>query len=174
MIINEYGQCTRTEDEILSMLLENPNLERAYALIKTKLEVDSYNDCIKSHYLETPFAREHPILETDLDTFHSENQSKWFMPIQYQQLDIAEWLLSQCTTDEEFTRIGEELLLYADKNLLPVLQYLKYLIDTFRENDLVWGVGRGSCTSSYVLYKIGVHKIDSLKYDLDINEFLKE
>jgi DNA polymerase III alpha subunit len=42
-----------------------------------------------------------------------------------------------------------------------------------RENDIVWGVGRGSSVASYTLYLIGVHKIDSIKYELDINEFLK-
>jgi DNA polymerase III alpha subunit len=53
------------------------------------------------------------------------------------------------------------------------LFYLKYLVDTLRENKILWGVGRGSSVASYVLYLIGVHKIDSLKYNLDIAEFLK-
>jgi len=42
-----------------------------------------------------------------------------------------------------------------------------------RKNNLVWGVGRGSSVSSYLLYLIGVHKVDSYKYRLDIKEFLK-
>jgi DNA polymerase III alpha subunit len=41
------------------------------------------------------------------------------------------------------------------------------------QNNVVWGVGRGSSVASYVLYLLGVHKIDSLKYNLDIHEFLK-
>ena len=48
-----------------------------------------------------------------------------------------------------------------------------YLVDTFSENDVVWGVGRGSSVASYCLYLIGLHKIDSIKYELDIKEFLK-
>jgi DNA polymerase III alpha subunit len=63
--------------------------------------------------------------------------------------------------------------LFQARNLLTLLQYLKYLVDTLRTNKIVWGVGRGSSVSSYVLYKIGVHKIDSLYYDLDPAEFLK-
>jgi DNA polymerase III alpha subunit len=47
------------------------------------------------------------------------------------------------------------------------------MIDVFNKNNIVHGVGRGSSTSSYVLYLLGVHFIDSIKYDLDINEFLK-
>jgi DNA polymerase-3 subunit alpha len=70
-------------------------------------------------------------------------------------------------------RCGAELLRYVELDLLPLLQYLKYLVDTLRLNNIVWGVGRGSSVSSYVLYKIGVHKIDSLYYGLDYKEFLK-
>jgi DNA polymerase III alpha subunit len=42
-----------------------------------------------------------------------------------------------------------------------------------RKNSLVWGVGRGSSVASYVLFLIGIHKIDSIKYNLNIEEFLK-
>jgi DNA polymerase III alpha subunit len=41
------------------------------------------------------------------------------------------------------------------------------------EHKLIWGVGRGSSVASYVLYKLGVHRIDSLYYDLDPAEFLR-
>jgi DNA polymerase III alpha subunit len=57
--------------------------------------------------------------------------------------------------------------------MIGLLKYIKYLVDTMREHKIVWGVGRGSSVASYALYLIGVHKIDSVKYGLDINEFLK-
>jgi DNA polymerase III alpha subunit len=60
-----------------------------------------------------------------------------------------------------------------DRNLFQLLQYLKYLVDTMRKHNIVWGVGRGSSVASYVLYLIGVHKINSMYYDLDIEEFLR-
>jgi DNA polymerase III alpha subunit len=50
---------------------------------------------------------------------------------------------------------------------------LKYIVDTLRDNKIIWGVGRGSSVSSYVLYLLGVHRIDSLKYQLDYREFLR-
>ena len=50
---------------------------------------------------------------------------------------------------------------------------LIYIIETMRKHELVWGVGRGSSVASYVLYLLGVRKVDSLKYNLDIKEFLK-
>jgi DNA polymerase-3 subunit alpha len=60
-----------------------------------------------------------------------------------------------------------------ERDLFPLLRYLKYLVDTMRNNNVVWGVGRGSSVASFVLYKMGVHRINSLYYDLDPAEFLK-
>jgi DNA polymerase III alpha subunit len=81
--------------------------------------------------------------------------------------------LDRCQTQEELQRIGQELLLYQERNLFPLLQQLKYIVDTWRTNNIVWGVGRGSSVASYALYLIGVHRINSIYYDLDIQEFLK-
>jgi len=95
------------------------------------------------------------------------------MPEYYQNLDIAKWVLDQCQNQEELQRCGQELLLFQERNLFGLLGYLKYLVDIMRDNGIVWGVGRGSSTASFVLYLIGVHKINSIYYDLNINEFLK-
>ena len=54
-----------------------------------------------------------------------------------------------------------------------VLRYMVYLVNFMRENNIVWGVGRGSSVASYVLYLIGVHRIDSIQYGLDWREFLR-
>ena len=71
-------------------------------------------------------------------------------------------------------RVNDELTLYKKLDLLPVLRTIIFVINTLRENSVVWGVGRGSSVSSYVLYLIGAHDVDSIKYDLDVNEFLRE
>ena len=95
------------------------------------------------------------------------------MPVEYKDLDIAQWVLDQCTTEPELQRVGAELLLFQERELFPLLQYLKYFVDTMRSNNILWGLGRGSSVASYVLYLIGVHKINSIYYDLPIEEFLK-
>jgi DNA polymerase III alpha subunit len=100
-------------------------------------------------------------------------QANWYMPEKYKQLDIAEHVLSLCTTDVELQRCGQELMLFQERNLFDLLRYLVYLVDVMRENRLIWGVGRGSSVASYVLYKLGVHKINSLYYELDPAEFLR-
>ena len=100
-------------------------------------------------------------------------QSRWFMPDEYKNMDIAEFVLGLCTTQEQLQRVGEELILFQEKNLFDLLKYLKYLVDLMRENQIIWGVGRGSSVASYVLYLLGVHRVDSMFYDLDIREFLR-
>ena len=95
------------------------------------------------------------------------------MPDEYKKLNIVDHIVSLCTTDEELNRVATELLLYEERNLFDLLRYLKYMVDIFKKHDVVYGIGRGSSTSSYVLYLLGVHKINSIKYELDITEFLK-
>ena len=63
--------------------------------------------------------------------------------------------------------------MFQERNLFDLLRYLKYLVDVMRENKIIWGVGRGSSVASYVLYLLGVHRIDSMFYDLDPAEFLR-
>ena len=88
-------------------------------------------------------------------------------------MDISEWALDQCKSDDELDRVGRELIMFADRDMIPLLRYLKYLVDTMRKHNVLWGVGRGSSTSSYVLFLIGIHRINSMEYNLSIDEFLK-
>jgi DNA polymerase-3 subunit alpha len=107
------------------------------------------------------------------NVFDQENQARWHMPEEYKQLDIAEYILGLCTTEAELQRVGHELLLYQERDLFNLLRYLKYLVDVMIENRVIWGVGRGSSVASYVLYKLGVHRIDSMFYNLEPEEFLR-
>ena len=101
-------------------------------------------------------------------------QEQWKMPSEYKLMDIENWIREQCPPwDPNFTRVEEELTAFKERNMLDLLRWLKYFVDTMRANNIVWGVGRGSSVASYVLYLIGVHKIDSIKYNLDWQEFLR-
>lgn len=113
--------------------------------------------------------------ELDLEELQSElDHSKEFLiPQYYKQIDIEEHLRGLVQTSQERERVEQELALFKARNLYPVLQLMIYIVDTLRKNNIVWGVGRGSSVSSYCLYLIGVHKINSIKYNLDIREFLK-
>lgn len=106
------------------------------------------------------------------EEFDSLMQSNWNMPEEYKQMDIEGFLVNECPK-ENYQRLIEELQEYRERNMLDLLRWLKYFVDTCRKEGIVWGVGRGSSVASYVLYLIGVHKIDSLKYNLDWREFLR-
>lgn len=112
--------------------------------------------------------------EITQEEFDSSLQHNWLMPEEYKNLDIEQWIKEHCPTNEtEQTRVKEELDAFREHNMLNLLRWLKYFVDTCRANNVVWGVGRGSSVASYVLFILGVHKIDSLKYNLDWREFLR-
>jgi DNA polymerase III alpha subunit len=172
MKYDSFGQAYTSTDELCELLHKNPDLDISKFLVE---DWDRYNTSIQQTYSELPKVQEyHPLpANYDIDTFHETQQSRWYMPEQYQKLDIAEYVLSLCKTEPELQRAGQELLMFQERNLFGLLKYLKYFVDTMRANNVVWGLGRGSSVASYVLYLIGVHKIDSLYYDLSIEEFLK-
>lgn len=165
---DKYDQFIYTETELCRLFLQDRARKIKYALVETKIEFSSDLELNNIPKLIEYVERNQSVQE-----FDEEQQANWQMPEEYKNLDIVVWLLDKCQTDEERQRVGKELLLYVDRNLLTLLQYLKYLVDTMRANNVVWGVGRGSSVSSYVLFLIGVHKIDPIFYGLEIEEFLR-
>lgn len=116
---------------------------------------------------------EDPIFNTiDIAHFDAVCQEDWFVPNEYKNMDIESYLVQLCP-EENYQRLVEELQEFRARNMLPLLRVLKYVVDTLRDKQVLWGVGRGSSVASYVLYLIGVHKIDSIKYSLDWREFLR-
>jgi len=111
--------------------------------------------------------------DVDLDTFIRENLSDWRLPENYLEFDLENYLLSKCNNDVQRQRVQKELHEFEKRDMIIVLRWLKYFVDTMRKNNLIWGVGRGSSVASYVLYLLEVHKVDSIKYELPLNEFLK-
>lgn len=111
--------------------------------------------------------------DISVPTFDAQRQQCWFMPEEYKTLDIAQYVLGLCKTPEQLQRCGQELLLYQDRDMFDLLRYLKYLVDVMKQHKVIWGVGRGSSVASYVLYLMEVHRVDSMFYDLDPDEFLR-
>ena len=165
---DKYGQLIYSEDDICRMMLEDRERHVKYILVDKPIPFSDELELKK-----IPKILEYVTSDQTIDEFDEGLQSNWHMPEEYKNLDIVVWLLDKCQNDTERQRVGHELLLYVDRNLLPLLQYLKYIVDLMREHNIIWGVGRGSSVSSYVLFLIGVHKIDSIFYSLEIEEFLR-
>ncbi len=174
MKFDAYGQLMITEDELVSELYRNPELNLGNFFI---IDPGKYNDAVKDLHADMPHIKKYLPLnykeQVDIELFDWGQQNNWHMPEDYKNLDITKFVLDKCTTEPELQRVGTELLMFQERNMLDLLKYLKYFVDTMRNKQIVWGLGRGSSVASYVLYLIGVHKIDSLYYDLPIEEFLK-
>lgn len=178
MNYDQYGQCWTTPEELCDMIYQDPELAIEKFLVKAggergSVDASQYNRSVEEFYADFPKLKYIREIEVPVDEFHQQQQAHWQMPEEYILMDIAKWLLDECKNEAELQRVGEELLLYQERDALELLKYLKYMIDTFRKHNIVWGLGRGSSVASFVLYLIGVHKINSLYYDLDIKEFLR-
>lgn len=169
--INEYSDVVLSVDEAIDLILCGGEIkdvrvsdteectlfnEHAYSLLRSDCELlDNKYDVVT------------------VDEYHQNKIDTWFMPDDYKTLDVLPYVLSLCTTPIEVQRVQEEYKLFKERDLDNVLRFFIYLVSYLRENRIVWGVGRGSSVASYILFLIGVHKIDSIRYSLDIKEFLK-
>jgi DNA polymerase III alpha subunit len=171
MITDEYGTVHYTLDELCDLLYQ----DKTVSLNSIKVaDPEEYNSAIKQLFVPYPELGKYEKQDIPVSEFDKNNQNCWHMPDEYKSFDIAEWIVLQCKTECELQRVSKELIMFHDRNLFDLLRYMKYFVDTMRRNKIVWGVGRGSSVASYVLYLIGVHKIDSLKYELQIEDFLKD
>lgn len=139
---------------------------------ESSVEIQEYNQSNKNYNLELPEILEFQEIDLSMEEFDSLIQHNWFMPEEYQNMDIEGFLVNACPK-ENYQRLIDELKEYRSRNMLDLLRFLKYFVDTCRSENIVWGVGRGSSVASYVLFLIGVHKIDSVRYKLDWHEFLR-
>jgi DNA polymerase III alpha subunit len=169
MITDKYGQQLYSEKDLCDLYLKNPDITLKNVLIHDKVNfVPSLN------LNEIPKLIQYVINEDlTVEEFDTKCKENWYLPEEYLDFDIAKFVLDQCKSEAELQRAGEELLLFQERDMFILLKYLKYLVDTMRKHNIIWGVGRGSSVSSFVLYLIGIHRINSLYYDLSIDEFLK-
>jgi hypothetical protein len=170
MIQNKFGELVFAETDVCDLLMQGRDLSTMSGLI-----VDSTVDLARwpDSMDPVPDLQQQKFHTCSVPEWHAEQQRHWHMPEEYRQLDIAAHVLSLCDTAEELQRCGEELLLYQSRDLFDLLRYLAYLVAVMQTNHIIWGVGRGSSVASHVLYKLGVHRINSLHYNLDIQEFLR-
>jgi len=168
--LDEFDRQIYTQDNAVHALYVNPNINLSALDLEDVDQFNQANELLYAGYAELKLAGTPDCTPAE---YHRQNQKHWNMPAEYAEFDIAKWLLDQCENDEQRQRVGQELLLYVDRGLEDLLRFLRYMVQIMRDNNIVWGVGRGSSVASYVLYLIGVHKIDSLYYDLDVTDFLR-
>ena len=168
---NQYGEPIVNCSDLIELVYQG------YAIDKLKVNdsrVEKYNSIVDELVLDWPVIQKLTKINIPVEEYDRALQSDWYMPDEYKSMDVVEHIKNLASTQEEKKRVDTELELYVKYDLLNVLRFLRYLIDTMRDNKIVWGVGRGSSVSSYVLYLLGVHKVNSINYGLDITDFLKD
>lgn len=176
MKLDKHGFPVFSDTDIIDILY-NGNIDIIKDLmVKNSSDIEKFNRTIDR--LKLPFSKINIHDPSKLDNIKSKDldealQSDWFMPEEYKQIDVEKYLIEKCKTSEEIQRVEQELVEFETREMFNLLRYMIFLVDFMRENNIVWGVGRGSSVASYVLYLIGVHRINSIQYGLDWQEFLR-
>ncbi len=169
--LDEYGRYLLSSNDAVELMLHGKDVSGCFFL--DEQDVLMYNtNC--SQVLGETGLNIYEKNETSFEDFHAEQVNKWNIPWEYQILDIKHHIMNLCDGQEEIDRVTHEMELFEKFNLLNMLRFMKYFVDTMRKERTVWGVGRGSSVSVYTLYLMGVHRVDSIKYNLDCKEFFKE
>lgn len=171
MKTNIYGQAILSGDDLRELLLQGKNIGHLNVIKNDEIALyEQFQTELVKHktiFLDAP-------AETQtFDDFHMDRADEWIFPLEYQQIDVLAWLLDKCTTQAAIDRVNEEFAMYEARDLIMLLRLFIFLVDYMRNKKFIWGVGRGSSVSSYILYLIGVHRVDSLKYGFDIKDYLK-
>lgn len=169
---NTKGEMIFNEDDLCSLTMQGRDVTTMKMIVEPSIDIEAVASLIEDpgsliHWTFEDFS------DISVPDWDGMKQRNWHLPQDYKDLDIAAHVLSLCKTDAELQRVGEELLLFQERNLFDLLRYLHYLVNVLKDNHVIWGVGRGSSVASYVLYLLGVHKINSMFYDLDPHEFLR-
>jgi len=108
-----------------------------------------------------------------------ESSYDWNLPVEYKAIDIPDYVVSKLVEKRldnnpvYIERVENELAEMERRGMLDFLRCLIFIMDEFRRNNVVWGVGRGSACASLVLYLLGTHRVDPVRYNIPITEFLK-
>lgn len=159
-MLDSTGHMYIEEDDIIELMLQN---RQAKILPKDNAAFMRFANECKMYNISIPFR---------VDT--ARNTMEWNIPDEYKNLDIRDYIRrSKRLNTLQWSRVDYELSEFESRGLVDLLRFMVYMVNVIKSNNVIYGVGRGSSISSYVLFLLGVHRIDSLQYNLDIKEFLK-
>ena len=173
MNVNEYGQVFFNTSETIEHLYGGNDISN---FVDSQHEINKHNEFAKHFEIDDIVSPVKPT-KNAID-FHNEQADAWNMPDSYQTLDVEQFLAQrlqslELTNEKYINTLSAELEEFAERKMIKLLKFLIYLMDTCKQNNIVTGVGRGSSVASLVLYLIGVHYIDPIKYNLNYKEFLR-
>lgn len=169
--LDRYRNAIINNQQAVDLTLAGRDLDGAF--LKSDGEVELFNRHSRRLMEYSAQLFSPPGDDLDPAEYHKELSEVWLIPDKYQQLDPLEHLLPRATHPGGEQRLREEMAMFEERGMIPVLRCIMYLVDLMTEHDVVWGVGRGSSVASYTLYLTGLNRINPLDFDLDIKEFLR-
>ncbi len=167
--IDKFGNVVYFSDDIIEKIYSNKNFLNY--IFEESEDINKFNKIMNYADIDLNIKTENTCDLIDEDEIKNMTND-WFMLEEYKNIDIEKWFLEKEMSEIEKNRVIYELEIFKKNNGYDFLRFLIYLVDFMKENNIVWGVGRGSSVSSYCLYLIGIHRINSIEYGLDFDEFL--
>lgn len=165
------GKSSMSSNRIADILLSGKSIEQL-----CPIEIDS---AVKKFNLYADQNLEIKYDIGDLDT-------SFTIPEKYKTINLKDYIFKKLLevverdviTDENdieirISRVNKELYLFNEYKMEDLVRTVIYIIDTFENNSIVWGTGRGSSCACYSFYLIGLHEVDSILYELELNEFFR-
>jgi DNA polymerase III alpha subunit len=164
------GDITFTPDQLYDFILRGGCITPGIHVDALNAEVTTYNQLNPSMKVS---------VKEKLDVI----DQTWNIPDHYKNINIGKYVTEKLTeeltkqkfdepqTKKRIDRVEFELKKYKEYDMSIVLKTIIYIVDEFTKNNVVWGTGRGSSCASYILYLLGLHNVDSVAYDLDVNDF---
>lgn len=165
-LIDDNGNVVYFTDSLIE-LLYNGEIPSEILFPQNDPDVMAFNKNSYENFDDIQYTLPEKIISNE------ERKNQWFYPKKYDEINLEEYFSNLCKTVEEKDRVNLELKLYKEKGFEKFLRCCIWLSDKIKENNWVVGVGRGSSCASYLLYLIQIHLVDSIKYGLNIKEFLK-
>ena len=136
------------------------------------------NDDIKKYNYRAPDSPIKTWINDGEITGPDDSTYDWTIPKEFKKINIEKLAIQKAidmnlTSEEYVDRLSFELNRMEELDMFPFIRCLLYIIDKFRKENIVWGVGRGSSCASLVLFILGINKVDPVKYNIDPKEFFK-
>jgi DNA polymerase III alpha subunit len=169
--IDEYGRYIADSEHAFQLLLDGKKIDGIYYCVDDQ-EFKQYTKHMRQvlghsnvHVLDE---------KVSFDDFHAEKIEQWMIPEEYKRINMKAHLLEKCTSKTERDRVETEYALFERCGLETILNVIMYFVDTMKKNSVVIGVGRGSSSSVFILYLLGLHMVNSIEHKLDFYDFFKE
>lgn len=164
------GDITFTSDQLNDFILRGGNITSGIHIDALNAEIENFNKL-------------NPSLKVSVKEKLNALDQTWNIPDTYKNINIGKYVTEKLKNESDkkkfdekelikrIERIETELKKYKEYDMTIILKTVIYIVDVFTKNNIVWGTGRGSSCSSYILYLLGLHNVDSVAFDLDIKEF---